>query len=176
MFQYYLASPEFVQGFHFHQKHWLILTTGLFRIQHWKSSCPFYSAAPDITGIEGLWKLQRGSKPHGGKAQMLLRTKQKSLTFYLYSYYLNQNSLQREYYTLLSQLRVEEVPGTSFVISEKNLLGAYRDHAWAGYSKESCPRDRCQLITQALTAWQLCRSRNSASSPRFKFQWAVSNT
>ena len=43
--------------------HWSLQNTTLDIIL-----CLFYSAAPDVLVVEGLWKLQRGSKQHGGKA------------------------------------------------------------------------------------------------------------
>lgn len=55
----------------------------------------------------------------------------------------------------MTPLRVGEAPGTSFAVSEENLLGACRDHAQVIFSspspnlccaKESCHRDIYQLM------------------------------
>lgn len=65
--------------------HWALQNTIL------KIILPFPLCFPWSHGVESLWKLQRGSEHHGRKSQLFLSIKQKSLTFYFFYSYLNQN-------------------------------------------------------------------------------------
>lgn len=79
--------------------------------------------------MEGLWKPQRDSEQHGGRAQLLLKTAE-ILDFlpFLFLLILELGCLQREFSVLLTQPKVGEGPGTTSAISEENLR-ACRDHA-----------------------------------------------
>ena len=67
--------------------HWALQNTIL------KIILPFPLCFPWSHGVESLWKLQRGSEHHGRKSQLFLSIKQKSLTFYFFYSYLNQNQV-----------------------------------------------------------------------------------
>lgn len=94
--------------------------------------------------------------------------------------------LGRGFCVLLTELRVEEALGTTFAISQGNLLQACRDHAWVVFSSPS-PEVHCAKrvapergtswwLNQGVPGWQLCGFGASASSPRFKFQWTLWST
>lgn len=68
-----------------------------------------------------------------GKLYLLLKTKQKSFLPFLFLLKSELDYLQREFCTLWSQLRVGEVPGTSFAVSEEALLGACIDRSCSGW-------------------------------------------